>query len=382
MIVAATDWGPVIQALLFGFFSTLTAILAAITGPTYDHILVPELAPSSLFPAISPGPDGGTGFLSIAVGFSDYLIVNLVDPAVAVVALGVGLAYLGRSFLGPHGERLVGALPRLIVAVVVANFTLPISTAILDLAGATFPVIAGFDGGAWQSWVNLAGWGMFQLSWDNGAVAFVIAFVLFGLVFALAVAVAIRNALLGVLLVLLPVLTILWPIPTLAPLARRAWLLFAELAFLPCVLVIPLELAVASPNVFLLLGYFTVAVGTPSLISLAGAQLTSVGFPSAGAFLTGGIQRGMLVGSQSASRFVYGARGAFGAGSVGRAVSGIARTVGGAALPVAVPVVTAEFLGRGAGHLFRHVGQAVGPSSGRFDSFRGTTGAGTSRGRG
>jgi hypothetical protein len=191
-----------LQAFLFALFAGLNAILTAITGPAYDNLLVPELDPSSLFPPLGVGGSGG--FLGTAASFSSYLLVNLVDPLIALVGLGVALAYLGRSFLGRWAGAVEPLLARLVLSVLIANFTLPIAGAILDLAAAVFPLIAGYDGGLWRHWVFLAGYGEAQFSWDNGVLAFVITFAMFSLVLLLCAAVALRDAMLAVLLVLLP----------------------------------------------------------------------------------------------------------------------------------------------------------------------------------
>ncbi|MCI4354032.1 MAG: hypothetical protein L3K06_01540, partial [Thermoplasmata archaeon] len=181
---------------------------------------------------------------------------------------------------------------------------------------------------------------------------------MFSIVMLLVAAVALRDAMLAVLLVLLPIFTLLWPIPSLAPLARRAWLMFGELAFLPCVLVVPLELAVGSNNVLLLLGYLTVALSSPSLVSLAGAQLTASGFPSAGGAIANGFQRGLGAASSATGSWVRPmGRLAQGSGAAARLASSAGRTLGSAAFPAALPLVAADFLGRGAAHLVRHVGQ-------------------------
>ncbi len=345
-----------IQVLLFVIFAALTGVLAAILGPTYDNILVPSLAPAALYPT----PFAAGTFLSAAAAFSTFVLGTVVDPLVGLVGLGVALAYLGRSVLGDTVPRPEPFLGRLLLAVLLANFTLPIAAGLLDVAGAAYPVIAGWDGGAWQHWVNLAGWGELSYSWDNGALAFVVTFGLFALVLLLAAVVAVRNALLAVLLVLLPAFTLLWPIPPLAPLARRGWTLFGELAFLPCVMVIPLELAVGAPSVLALLGFLTVALASPALISLAGAQLTAAGFPSAGATLSNATQRGLVVASQSTQSFLRpvtgspglapGVRGAAGAGG---------RAAGGAGFPAAAPLFASELLGHGAARLLRHIPSAA-----------------------
>ena len=369
------DWtSATIQAILFAMFVALTAVLAAVLGPTYDNVLVPELAPSALYPSLGPGGGSGGSFLATAASFSGFLLTSLVDPAIALVGLIIGGLYLVRAVLGRWATRLEHLLPRLVFAVVLSNFSLPIAGALLGLAGATYPTVAGYDHGAWQHWVNLAGYGEVSFSWDNGVLAFVVTFGLFALVLLLSAAIAVRDALLGVLLVLLPVVTLLWPIPSLAPLAKRAWKMFGELAFLPCVLVIPLELAVGSPSVLLLLGYLTVAMSTPSLISLAGAQLTAGGFPSGGSSLAGGLQRGLATGSQAVQGyfrpFVRGGAASGGkapasaAAALTRTVAGAGSTFGKAALPAAIPVLAGEFLGRGASHLVRHLqkrGSETGP---------------------
>ncbi len=351
-----TDWtGPAIQAFLFTLFAGLTAILAAVIGPTYDNLLVPELAPGALFPSFPP-PAGSTSFLAGATAFSGYLISNLVDPAIALVAVGVALVFLARAFFGAWRGRLEPLLGRLVVAVLLANFTLPVAGAILGLAAATYPMIASWDGGAWQHWMALAGVGELSFSWDNGALAFVLTFALFALVMALAAAVALRDALLAVLLVLLPVLTILWPIPTFAPAARRAWLWFGELAFLPCVVVIPLELAVGAPNILMLLGYLTVAVGAPAIVNVAGSSLSSVGFGNAGAAVGGALQRGLGAASMAAGGVVRPLEQVPGLAKPLQGAAGSAgRTLGRAAFPASIPLLAGDFLGRGASHLVSHL---------------------------
>ena len=359
------DWANVLQALLFALFADLTAILVAITGPTYDHLLVPELRTGTLFPSVFASGGGPSDYLAAAANFSTYTLANVVDPAATLVALGVAGLYLAKPLVARWSATFDGLLPRLVLGVVGANFTVPIAAAFLSVGGALYPVIAGWDGGAWQQWVHLAGWGEFGFSWDNGALAFLLAVVEFMAVFALVLAIGLRDALLAVLLVVLPIFTLLWPLRPLSALARRAWLLFAELVFLPCVLVIPLELAVGSPNPVLLVGYLSAAVASPFLLSLAGTQLVSFGFPGAGATLGGGIARGnATVSSGGGGRFRPLAESARTSGSVGGVFSGTVRAAGTAALPAAAPLATAELIGQGALHLLRHVRRNARPATG------------------
>jgi hypothetical protein len=346
---------PVLQGILFALFAGFTAAIQAVIGPTYNGLLVPELTSGALFP---PFPGGGGSLFAVPVAFSNYLLLHLVDPAVVLVALGLGLLYLARSFVGRENVRIEGALPRLVVYVVLANITVPVAGALLALAGAMYPTIAGFDGGAWQDWGNLAGAGGISFSWDNGAVAFVVSFVLFSLVLLLAAAIALRDALLAFLVVLLPLLTLAGALPPLRPLARRAWLLFGEAAFLPCLLVIPLELAVGAPSILLLAGYLTLALASPALLSVAGTQLTQLGFPGASGALSGGIQRGLSVASLTLggiARPIGALSGSAVAGSrvIGRAAGAIG-TASGAPLPAAAPLAIANIFGHGARDLFRH----------------------------
>ncbi|MCI4357590.1 MAG: hypothetical protein L3J95_04390 [Thermoplasmata archaeon] len=360
---------PVIQSILFALFSGLTAILQAITGPTYEGLLVPELSPGALFP---PFPGVGASFFSGPVDFSNYLVVHLVDPAVVLVAIALGLLYLSRSFLGRELVRLEGVLPRLVIYVVLANLTVPVAGAILDLAGSVYPLVASFDGGAWQHWQNLTGIAGARFSWDNGALAFVVSFVLFSLVLLLTVAVALRDALLAFLIVVLPVLTLVGALPPLRSVMKRAWLWFIEAAFLPCLLVIPLELAVGSPSILLVVAFLTLALGAPSLLSIAGTQLSQLGLPSASGLLSGGMQRGLAVASLGATSYarplgeISGSR-----TSGGRAVSGASSALsagGKAPLPAALPLAFGELLGRGAGHLVRHMRPSAGGSGARARS--------------
>ncbi len=345
----------ILQAILFALFALLSATIAAITGPTYDNLLVPELSSTALFPSLPPGSGSGSTFLSRASAFSTYLLGNLVDPAIALLAIGVAFVYLARPFVGRWSGSPEPLLGRLIVAVVLANFTIPIAGAILSLAGAAYPTIAGFDGGAWQHWVNLAGYGEFSYSWDNGALTFVLSFVLFLLVFLLTLAIALRDAMLGVLLVLLPIFTLVWPLRPLSNLARRSWLLFVELAFLPCVVVVPLELAVGSPTILLLVGYLAVAVASPFLLSLAGTQLTAFGFPGATGIAASGSLRGLASTSTAGGSYFNAAADRARGISPGVGAATAVQRLGQTAPPLTAPLLVADFLGRGTTHLLQHL---------------------------
>ena len=350
------DLGNLIQGLLFVLFAGLTAIVTAVVGPTYDQLLIPEMAPAALYPTVSVRAPDSANYLAAATQFSLYTLANVVDPAIALVGVAIAVLYFSRVFVDRWALSLDGLLPRLVIAVVAANFTVPIAGAILGVAGGLYPVLAGWDGGEWQQWVNLAGFGQVAFSWDNGAVAFVLSFVEFFLVFALVLAIGLRDALLAVLVVLLPIFTLLWPFRPLAPLARRAWFLFAELAFLPCVLVVPLELAVNSPSPVLLVGYLGCAVASPYLLSLAGTHLSAFGFPGSGAVISSGSQRGLTAAPAGASGYaVPSVTAARGSGSLAQAFGSAARTAGTAAVPAAAPLAAAQLVGHGALHLVRHL---------------------------
>lgn len=348
--------GSLVQAILFLLFVDVTAIVAAIIGPTYDQLLVPELTQNALYPPLL-GPGGASGgYLAAAGHFSSYLLADVVDPAATLVALGVALAYLSKPLVARWSQAFDGLLPRLVIGIVGANFAVPIAGGLLEVGGALFPIVAGWDGGAWQHWVNLAGWGEISFSWDNGALAFVLSLVEFTVVLALVLAVAIRDALLAVLVVLLPIFTLLWPLRPLSPLARRAWFLFAELVFLPSVMVIPLELAVGSPTPVALVGYLSVALASPFLLSLAGTHLVAFGFPGAGGTLASGLARGTTSApTVAASRWSPAANTARSGGTVGSALAGAVRVGGSAAAPVAAPLAAATLVGHGAAHLVRHL---------------------------
>jgi hypothetical protein len=354
--VVGIDWSSLIRAILYALFADLTAIVAAIIGPMYDNLLVPELSPGALYPSLVGAGNDPANYLTVAAHFSTYLLANVVDPAATLLALGVAVAYLSKSLVARWAHLLDGLLPRLIVAVVAANFAVPIAGAILGLGGGLYPVLAGWDGGAWQQWVHLAGWGEISFSWDNGALAFVLSIVEFTLVFALVLAVGVRDALLAVLLVLLPVFTLFWPLRPFAILTRRAWLLFAELAFLPCVLVVPLELAVGSPNPVILVGYLGAALASPYLLSMAGTQLVAFGLPGAGGAVQSGVSRGISGAPAAATAHVQPVASAVRSSSdSGRAAAGAVRAAGSAAAPMAAPLAAAELIGHGAVRLLRHL---------------------------
>jgi hypothetical protein len=350
------DLGSLIQAILFALFAGLTAIVSAVVGPTYDHLLVPELSPAALYPALGMAGAGPNDYLSAAAQFSTFTLANIVDPAIALVAVGVALLYLSKTLVARWAATLDGLLPRLILSVVAANFTLPIAAAILGVAGSMYPVLAGWDGGAWEHWVNLAGYGQVRFSWDNGALAFVLSLVEFVLVFALILAVGLRDALLAVLLVLLPVFTLVWPFRPLSPLARRAWFLFGELAFLPCVLIVPLELAVGSPSAVLLVGFLGCAVASPYLLSVAGTHLTAFGFPSSSSLVGATSQRGLGSAPGAATSYAGPAvQASRNSGALGQAAVGATRAAGAASAPLAVPLAAGQLVGHAALHLVRHL---------------------------
>lgn len=359
MATFSVNLGNLVQTLLFLLFADLTSIVTAVIGPTFDNLLVPELQPSALFPPLLGPSNGNANYLYFAANFSRFVLTDVVDPAVALVALGVAMLFLARSVVAHWASALDGLLPRLILGVIGANFTVPIAGAILGVAGGLYPVMSGWDGGEWQHWANLAGWGQVSFSWDNGAVAFVLSLAEFAAVFALLLAVGIRDALLAVLLVLLPIFTLLWPLRPLSPLARRAWLLFGELAFLPCVMVVPLELAVGSPDPVMLVAYLAVAVASPYLLSLAGTQLVAFGLAGASGTLHSNVQRGLQIAPAAAtSSFVPTANGLRSSGSGGTAVAGTVRTVGSAAAPVAAPLAVREIVGQAGRHLALHWGRS------------------------
>ena len=350
------DLGNLIQVILFLLFAGLTAIVTAVVGPTYDQLLVPELRPAALYPALTASTSDPSNYLAAATEFSTYTLANVVDPAIALVGVGVAILYFSRVFVDRWAQALDGLLPRLVIAVVAANFTVPIAGAVLGVGGGLYPVLAGWDGGAWQHWVNLAGYAQVAFSWDNGALAFVLSFVEFALVFGLVLAVGLRDALLAVLIVLLPIFTLLWPFRPLAPLARRAWFLFGELVFLPCVLVVPLELAVNSPSAVLLVGYLGCALASPYLLSLAGTHLSAFGFPASAGAISSSAQRGLSAAPAGASGYAGPVTAnARSSGAAGQALAGAARAAGTASAPAAAPLAAAQLVGHGAAHLVRHL---------------------------
>ncbi|MEM0129438.1 MAG: hypothetical protein QXG65_04685, partial [Thermoplasmata archaeon] len=343
------DPSQIIRAMLFAAFALFTAAVSLAIEPTYDSLLVPELARSQLYPGVLAAGPGQATYLATAAHFSGYLVANLVDPAVALVGVGIGLAYLLHAVWPRPGLVPEGLLARFVIAVLVANFAVPIASGILDLGGTVYPVVAGWDGGAWRHWTNLAGIGEFGLSSSNGLLAFVLSFVEFSVVLLLALLVGLRDALLAVLVVVLPIFTLLWPLGPFSTLARRGWLLFAEFAFLPCVLVIPLELAVGSTSPILLVAFLALALGSPALLSLSGTMLSQLGLPSAGAALTGGVERALAAAPRSSVGGIP-SGGPSSAGAAGAAGRG-ARAAGGAAIPGAAPLAVSAALGSGAQRL-------------------------------
>ncbi len=353
----AVDLPTLVRTILFLLFVDITALVAAVIGPTYDNLLVPALAAHALYPAVLATAPGSSDYLGQAASFASYLIDGVVDPLVALLALGIAVLYFGRASFRRWALTFDDLLPRLVLAVVVANFTVPIAAGVVGLAGGLYPVVAGWDGGAWHHWENLAGPGEVAFSWDNGVLAFVLSLVQFALVFALVLAVGLRDAVLAVLLVVLPLLTLLWPFQPLSALPRRAWLLFAELAFLPCVLVVPLELAVDSPSPVLLIGYLSAALASPFLVSTAGAHLVALGFPSGGTVTQGAAGRG-LAAAPGAATGAFAPAAAVAKNAPAAAANGALRAAAGAAGPLAVPAALHTLLGHGALSVARHIGAA------------------------
>lgn len=352
------DWNAIVQAILFALFAAGTAALNLVIQPTYNNLVVPELSAPSLYPSLVH-PGAGSGFLAVAVRFSDFLVTNLVDPSIALVLVTLAGLYLLRSFSSTVGTRLEPLLPRLVIAVLGANFTIPIVAVLLSLSGDAFRLVASFDGGAWRQWANLVPAGGATFSWDNGVLAFVVSFALFSMVLALAMVVALRDAMIAVLVVLLPLFTLFWTLPPLSSLARRGWTLLVELAFVPAVILVPLELAVGSPSILLVLAYLSIAVGTPYLISVSRTQLGGMGFPSAGAALSGGLQRGLTVASLTShgtANSVAAASGSVGRSTpVGSSIRSVVSQLGRAPLPGGVALGAGEAVFQGSRHLVRQL---------------------------
>ena len=361
-----------VQPLLFGIFAGLTALLDAALGPTYDHLLVPMLSEDALYPGVPGG-----GFLGSATALSGRIVLGLVDPAIPLIALVLGLLYLGRAVVPTLAARTQALVPKLVVGVLLANFSGPIAGAILGLAGAGYPVIAGADGGAWQQWTALAGPGLLAYSWDNGVLAFVLALVLFSLVLLLSAAVAVRDALLAVLLVLLPLFSLVYPVPGIGQLAQRGWTWFGQLAFLPWVVVVPLELAVGAPSAPLLVGYLVVALAAPGLLSIAGTSLAGLGLPSGGSALSYGLQRNLSLASAAAGSYAAPGLGRS-APSATNAVRGAARTATGVPLPVSLPFFAGEMAGHALVRAYRHL-PGRGPAPPRFPPVHGRPARGPPR---
>src|SRR5215831_1197495 len=99
------DWTVVFKSVLFALFAQLTLALWVVTGATYDGLFVPMMSASSLYPGLPPGPVAPGSFLTTAATFSDYMVANVVDPLVAVVAVVVGLLYLFRASFARWGAR-------------------------------------------------------------------------------------------------------------------------------------------------------------------------------------------------------------------------------------------------------------------------------------
>lgn len=309
------DYGPVVQAILFALFAALTAAVSAVIAPTYDGLLVPQLSPGSAYASWT-----GSSVFATASSFSNTLLVEVVDPAAVLVIAAVGFLYLLRAAL--PSPRLTNLGPRLVIGLLVANFVLPLTSMIFQLAAAVYPDFYGLGGGAWQDYGNLVGAGGISFSWDNGVLAFVVSMMLLSLVLLLACLVAFRSALLAVLLVLLPPLTLLWSLPVAAPLARRAWSLFVEMTFLPGLLIIPLALAVGSTNILLTLGLFAVALAMPQLISLAGHSTSSLGFPHVGGIVSSGVPQGTQGAQQTGISLLRGGASSFSSGYRSGAIAG------------------------------------------------------------
>lgn len=358
------DYGTVVRAVLFALFAALTAALTAVIGPTYDGLLVPELAPSVVYAAWTGGSVFATG-----ASFSNDLLVELVDPLAVLVIAAVGVLYLVRAVM--PSTRLERLAPRLVLGILLANFVLPITSALWQLASAIYPVFYTLGGGAWQSYSNLVGPDALSFSWDNGVLAFVVSLTLFSLVLLLIFLLAFRTALLAVLLVLLPPLTLLWAIPASSSLAKKTWTLFVEMTFLPGFLVVPLALAVGAPSILLTLGFFAVALAMPQLLSAAGHSASHLGVPGAGGAISGGMTDGLRSGQQVALGAARGATGGFlqgvragrsGTGSGGSGPVGGARTsapplrgtLGGTATTVSWG------MNEGVGALARGIGQQLG----------------------
>jgi|GEM_PF-4772658 hypothetical protein len=358
------------SALLFALFAALTAALAAVLTPIYDNLFVPEMAPGQVY---APLTGAGGGLFPAASRLSSFLLVSLVDPFSVLVLVILGGLYLLRASLPERFARFEALAPRAVIGILLSNFVLPLAQVLWNLAAAVYPVLSTYEGGAWEHFSNIVPEGGLAFSWGNGALAFVLTLGMFILVLGLAFVVALRDALVATLLVLLPPLTLIWVLPPLASYAQQVWKLFAEMVFLPSLLLVPLLLSVGAPSILLVYALFTIAVGMPHLISRAGASLVGSGFLTAGGW-GGGELSGGVRGLRSEGR-----RG--GAAAAGGLLQGIrapsSTSFSASSGPPRLgptPILSASSLawraGQGLGHLGRRLWERSGSGGGTGGSLR------------
>lgn len=345
-----------VQAILFAIFAAITGAVTSVAGPTYDNLLVPSLAPASIYAPLTGGGGATGGLFAAGTTMSNDLLVNIVDPLAILVFMGVGILYLVRAVIPSRAGKLADLAPRLVVGILLANAVLPVVGLLWDVAGAIYPVVYSYQGGEWQTFTNLVPNSAISFSWDNGVLSFIASLAILVLVLLLTFLVAFRDALIAVLLVLLPPLTLLWPLPPFSGLAKRAWRLFFEMAILPSALVVPLALAVGLPSLLLVLALFAVAVGMPQLISIVGNSLHGLGFPNAGSVVSQGLMGG--VRSASGVATTAGRQGA--AGLASALPKGVTGAVGGSLGPASVAGGLAWGAGKGLGTLGTKLAQRAG----------------------
>lgn len=285
-----------VLTLLFAIFNIFAWVTAQ---QTYDNLFIPEMKPYNLFPSLLNGNQ--KNLFSASASLSNYILINIIDPILIILLLIIGFIYLGKVFLPSWNEKFRELIPRFVIATVVANFTVYISGIILEFGLATYIVLYGYGDKNWQHFGKL--YPLFVTPWGNNSLLeFILKVVVIFTIVTLSMVIAIRTSLIAVLIVLLPIGSIMWIFPQTRQYAKKIWVIFIEMVFLPFFVLIPLILATSINDTdtygFLLTtGMLLIAAGMPYFISNYGGSIAHMGMDKVSSFINYGLSTGMSLSS-------------------------------------------------------------------------------------
>ena len=276
------------------------------------------MRPEHLFPDLlnlpnyeKSNPTGISGMMSAAVYLNGIILKDIVNGLVVLMFYLVGMVYLYSDLFEQYLGKFKSAIPRIIIALILAYGSLYVIQFLMILGKYAYLVLYNIHTGSLGYWQdpnffhNIGGnftpptAGIFGLDQvEKYFMKYIWSFLSVSFSIMLLMTVAVRDVALAVLIVLIPIASILLMTPWTQQIGSRLWWLTIDLIFLPFVMIIPLMLIgpVANRISFVIAG-LVVSMGAIYLISKEPLMLRGIGFGEAGGHLSRGVTMGIGMGN-------------------------------------------------------------------------------------